>query len=205
MAAFHEVRLPDDIERGAIGGPEFNTGVIINKGGFEQRSILWTEQLSSWDIGYGISGIDDLHTIRDFWYVRRGRANGFRFKDWLDFEILTVQTIAIADGIKTQFQAIKTYSSGSFTYDRPLYKLVAGKTVVYLDAVIQVSGFTINDNTGVITFTSAPGNTVLVRITTEFDVPVRFSDDKFNAVIETFQAGAIPQIPITEIKQVSTL
>lgn len=211
--AFHDVRLPDDIERGAIGGPMFKTRVLKLESGFEQRNIDWVNTRGEWDISYGMMNMDAavlqtaVHDVRDFFYARKGRAHGFRFKDWTDFQIGDVanpttdnQSIGLGDTIQTLFQVFKRYSSGGFDYDRTIKKLVSGQVVVLLDNVVQVSGFTIQLNAGTITFTSAPGAGVNVQVALEFDTPVRFDDDHFKITIETFQAGQIPPIPIIELR-----
>ena len=84
---FDEVRLPTNIEIGAQGGPQFNTTIIALSSGFEKRNINWADSKGTWDIGYSIRYKEDLDIVIQFFYARRGRANGFRFKDWSDFEL----------------------------------------------------------------------------------------------------------------------
>lgn len=207
--AFHEVRLPEDVERGAVGGPRFKTTVVALSSGFERRNKDWENTRGKWDIGYGISTKSDLDGVIDFFYVRNGMAHGFRFKDWSDFQVglltddTTRQTIGTGDTVETVFQFFKRYSSGAFNHDRTLTKLVSGKVKVFLDAVEQVSGFTLDLNLGTVTFDVAPGGGVLVGIITEFDVSVRFDTDDLNINAEVFSdelKGAIPQIDVIEIR-----
>ena len=211
---FHDVRLPQDIERGATGGPQFSTTVLQLRSGFEQRNINWTQVRGQWDIAYGILQMAEevgaetaVHTVRDFFYARQGRAVGFRFKDWSDFEIgdrnnptADNQSIGLGDGATTVFQVFKRYTSGGFTYDRTIKKLVTGTPVVLLDGIVQVSGFTVDVNAGTVTFNSAPANNVNVQVATEFDVPVRFDSDQLQIRVEVFQAGEIVSTPIVELR-----
>lgn len=199
--AFHDVRLPEDVERGAVGGPEFNTTIVQTVGGHEQRIINWSEQRGSWMIGYGIEYKTDLQDMINFFYARRGRAHGFRFKDWSDFEIGSAkQAIGIGDNVETVFPIYKTYSSGGQDYFRPITKPVSGTVTVWKDAVIQTVGFTIDYATGEITFSAPVAAGVVVYVTCEFDVPVRFDTDKLDISMATFEAGEIPQIPIVELR-----
>lgn len=212
--AFHEVRLPDDIERGAVGGPTFKTRILQLESGFEQRNIDWAQTRGEWDISYGLMKMEDdgleaaVHQIRDFFYARQGRAHGFRFKDWSDFEIgkvatptLNNQSIGLGDASTTVFQVFKRYTSGGINYDRTIKKLVTGQVIVMLDSIVQGSGFTINHDTGQITFSpTPPGVGVSIDVALEFDVPVRFDDDALKINVQTFIAGQIPPIPLIELR-----
>lgn len=204
--AFHDVRLLEDIERGAQGGPRFKTGILILSSGFEQRNIEFEETRGFWDIGYGIQTKADFTGVIDFFYTRQGRANSFRFKDFSDFEIGnnatdTPQTIGIGDTANKIFQISRLYSSGGFDFNRIVNKIVATPTPrVFLDAAEQGSGFTIDLLTGIVTFSVAPSAGVLVRIICEFDVAVRFDTDALNINLLHFDAGSIPKIPVIEVR-----
>jgi len=204
--AFHDVRLLEDIERGAQGGPRFKTGILILSSGFEKRNIEFEETRGFWDVGYGIQTKTDFTGVIEFFYARQGRANSFRFKDFSDFEIgnnttSTPQTIGIGNASATTFQISRLYSSGGFDFNRTINKIVATPTPrIFLDAVEQGSGFTINLLTGIVTFSVAPGAGVLVRIICEFDTAVRFDTDALDINLLHFDAGSIPKIPVIEVR-----
>lgn len=208
--AFHDVRLPIDVERGAQGGPRFKTTVLVLGGGLEKRNIDWEDVRGEWDIGYGIDDKDTFTAIIDFFYVRQGRAHSFRFKDWTDFEI-TAQTMFTTDGSTATFQMFKRYTSGALTFDREFSKPLAsgwvvtvnaiGQTVVY-DTAPGAAEVSINTLTGIVTLGSTHAATSAedVVLTGEFDVPIRFAADSLDINLTHFDAGAIPQIPVIEVK-----
>ena len=219
--AFHDVRLPIDVERGAVGGPRFKTRVLQLESGFEQRNIDWENTRGEWDISYGLMNMEDeiletnVHAVRDFFYVREGRAHGFRFKDWSDFEIGDAanpttdnQVLGLGDDSTVAFNVIKTYSSGGIDYSRAIKKLVSGTVTVLLDNVVQGSGFTVDVNAATVTFDvapastggSGPGGEEVIGIVTEFDVPVRFDDDQLNINVTLFNVGSLPSIPLKELR-----
>lgn len=200
--AFHDIRLPEEVERGALGGPKFKTTVLQLSSGHEKRNIDWEDSRGEWDIGYGIQTKANFSTVLSFFYARRGRAHSFRFKDWSDFEIATEQSIGTGDNLETDFQVFKHYTSGSESFDRNILKPVSGTVRAFLNSVEQTISvdFTVNLLTGIVSFTVAPGAGVDVGIICEFDVPVRFDIDHLGINVETFDAGAIPQIPIVEVK-----
>jgi uncharacterized protein (TIGR02217 family) len=214
--AFHDVRLPDDIEKGASGGPGFKTTVTPLTSGHEQRNIDWDKARGRWDIGYGLMKQDDVtlqatvDIILAFFYTREGKAHGFRFKDWSDFRIGTFstpttdnQSIGTGDDSQTTFQVFKRYSSGGIDYDRDVTHIVAATFAVLFDNVVQATPavYTIDLLTGIITFVSPPGGGVDVQVALEFDVPVRFDTDLMDLNVQIFESGAWPNIPILELRQ----
>ena len=61
--AFHEVRFPDDISRGARGGPERRTQVVELASGDEERNASWADSRRRYDAAYGIRRADDLAAV----------------------------------------------------------------------------------------------------------------------------------------------
>lgn len=202
-SGFHDVRLPDRIESGAQGGPMFSTTVIEFTSGQEQRNVEWSLAKLEWDISYGIQDAADYSEVLNFFYARFGRAYGFRFKDWTDYRV-TGQELGTGDGANTFFQLIKTYSDAASTYTRTITRPISATVLVYKDTgggpVLQVSGYSLNDATGLITFSPAPAMGAVISSSFEFDVPVRFDLDKMVVTIDWVDAGIIPTIPIKEIR-----
>ncbi|HSF93781.1 MAG TPA: DUF2460 domain-containing protein [Thermohalobaculum sp.] len=107
--AFHERRLPDKYSRGAVGGMGFSTQVVETAGGHEQRNIDFAQDRAVYDISHLIKTPADLAVLKAFHAARRGRAHGFRHKDWNDFQA-TRTFIGLGDGAATSFQLVKTYA-----------------------------------------------------------------------------------------------
>jgi len=202
--AFHDVRLPDNVERGALGGPRFRTSIQVQTSGVEQRNSTWEDTRGEWDIGYGLNDRTELDTLIAFFYARQGSTHSFPFKDWSDFLLGddasdTPQTIATGDGIQTAFQIIRRYVSGLITFPRDITKPVNGTVRVFLDSVEEFSGFTINHLTGEIVF-DLPPSIEDVGAICEYNVPVRFMEDKLDISLDRFDLGDIPSIPVIEVK-----
>lgn len=197
--SFHEVRFPDDIAYGATGGPEFATSVVVTASGFEQRNINWSAARGRWDVASGLKNQSQLDTLIAFFRARKGRAYGFRFKDWTDYKA-TGQAIGTGDGANKTFQLVRTYSSGSGDDTRTVTKPVSGTVKVYLGGVQQMSGWSVNTTTGIVTFTTAPAIGVAVAADYEFDVPVRFDTDRMAVTIEHINLHQWSGIPIVELR-----
>lgn len=208
VSGFHEIRFPEAVSFGSTGGPAFLTTVVETASGFEQRNIEWSQARASYEIGTGIRSEADLAAVVAFFRARAGRAYGFRFKDWTDYksvapgESITAsdQLIGAGDGSETQFQLVKTYASGAGAHVRTIAKPVAGTVAVALNGVAQPTGWTVDLTTGILTFTTAPAAGVDVRAGFEFDVPVRFQNDRISVSLEYFRAGEAPSIGLIEIR-----
>ncbi|HSC17810.1 MAG TPA: DUF2460 domain-containing protein, partial [Rhizomicrobium sp.] len=110
------------------------------------------------------------------------------------------QNIGTGDGTTTQFQLIKTYTSGPSSWMRTIGKPVAGTARVAVAGVEQTSGIAIDHTTGLITFDSAPATGAAITAGFEFDTPARFDTDSLSINLSNFTAGEIPSIPLVEIR-----
>jgi uncharacterized protein (TIGR02217 family) len=77
---------------------------------------------------------------------------------------------------------------------------VAGTVRIYLDGVEQLSGWSVDVTTGIVTFSTAPVAGVDVTADFEFDAPVRFDTDHMAVTIENFRLHRWQQIPIVELR-----
>ncbi|MAM40278.1 MAG: glycoside hydrolase family 24 [Erythrobacter sp.] len=207
--AFHEIRFPDNISRGARGGPERRTQIVELASGDEERNASWANSRRRYDVSYGIRRADDLDAVVQFFEARNGRLHGFRFKDWADYKSCPPsgvpapadQVIGTGDGTGTAFQLVKRYTSGSQTWVRTIIKPVTGTVRLALGGVDQLSGWTVDTATGVVSFANPPGDGVAVRAGFEFDVPVRFDSDTLDVTLDIERLGSITSIPLVEIRR----
>jgi uncharacterized protein (TIGR02217 family) len=206
--AFHEVRFPDNISRGARGGPERRTQIVELASGAEERNASWANSRRRYDVAYGIRRADDLAAVVAFFEARNGRLHGFRFKDWADFKSClpsqtpgaTNQPIGTGNGLATLFQLTKRYTSGAQSWTRAITKPVAGMVTIALNGTPLASGWSVSTTTGLITFTMAPAAGVAITAGFEFDVPVRFDTDVLDVTLDLERLGSITSIPLVEIR-----
>jgi len=195
IANFHNVRFPEDISYGSSGGPGFNTSIIDLASGHEQRNINWSLARAKYDAQYGVKEREQMEEVLDFFYARRGKAYGFRFKDWMDFT-LTRQSIGVATTTSTQ--VYKRYEPlTSYFYDRPILKIVPGTVSWWANGVAK-SAALVNTETGLINTTGLIGQTIEVQC--EFAVPVRFDTDEIAIAHDDWELMSWPSIPLIELK-----
>lgn len=207
--SFHEVRFPVALSFGSSGGPERRTEVVTLASGAEHRSTAWAHGRRRYDAGLGLRSLDDIHETLAFFEARRGRLHGFRWRDWADHKSCRPSEdpapgdckLGEGDGSSRSFPLAKTYFSGAECYRRPIAKPVGGSVRVAIGGVeLAAESFTVDATTGLVTLGAvpAPGETVSAGFV--FDVPVRFDTDRIEVNLAAFEAGAIPSIPIVEIR-----
>jgi len=207
--SFHEIQFPTSIALNSEGGPIRKTDIVALVSGHEERNSPWAGSRRSFNAGYGVKSIADIEDVIAFFEARHGRLYGFRFRDPFDFKSCRIgeaigaadQLIGTGDDSETDFQLIKRYSSGAASYARPIKKPVAGPVRVAVDGVEQTQGpdFTVDDTSGVVSFTAAPGAGLDVTAGFQFDTPVRFDADELRINLAAFEAGEIPSIPLIEV------
>lgn len=199
-AGFHEVVFPTDISWGATGGPGYSTTVVMSDSGFEQRNINWVEARMQWNVTHGIKTDEQLQELITFFRARKGKAYGFLFKDWADFQVES-QTTPKISGQTNKYQLRKEYVDTARTEVRNITKPIAA-TLVVLDGVtplVQGVDYTVDTTTGIITTTDDPGPTNLT-CTFEFYVPVRFDTDIMKMSLDFYNASNWDDIAVVELR-----
>lgn len=197
MTDFHEVQFPTDISYGSSGGPEYSTDIVITHSGYEQRNINWMAARAVYNVAHGVKTQSQLDSLIAFFRARKGRAYGFRFKDWSDYAAVA-QQIGIGDGSTVSFQLVKNYSSCTVTETRNITK--PASVTIYIDDVEQESGVSFSSVTGMVTFDSAPAVDEVITADFEFDVPVRFDTDRLSASLDDYAISSWRDIPLVEVR-----
>ena len=197
------VRLPVDVERGALGGPRFNTTVLELDSGFEKRNQNWQDTRGEWDVGYGLlqkfqddpaSTKLDVDDLIHFFYTVRGKAFSWRFKDWSDYEVgrengsdISAQFLLFGDDSTTVIPLFKRYNFASSTnpHDRLLTKITDLTYEFFLEGVPIPEGggageFALDIDTGLLTLGTAPASTGGSGPSSEETVTGRFDFDSHN-------------------------
>ena len=191
--SFVEVQFPSDISYGATGGPMFLTDVVATVSGHEQRNSKWSQARARYNVASGVKTETQWQALIAFFRARRGKAVGFRFKDWGDFKAINQPLLSLGG---TQYQLVKQYVSGAVVSERIITKPVAGTVKLYRNSLLQASGWSINTTNGIIT-TSLTGT---LTVDFDFDVPVRFDTDELALSLDSFNAGSWNNIPLIEVR-----
>ena len=228
---FVEDRFPLDIAWGAVGGPEWFTVIASTASGFEQRNINWENARGRWAVAHELKTHEQLDALIAFFRAVRGKALGFRFRDWSDYSTDMPNTVgstaqlADPDGLPpdgsmthawigasssflTDYQLTKPYElavSGEL-YQRPITKPVEGSVRIYIDDVLQTEGpgddYTIDYTTGIVTFIVGLVGAEDLSWDGLFDVPCRFDSDHMPVSMSFFEASDWQGIEILELRLV---
>lgn len=182
-----DIVFPDQISRNSTGGPSFSTIVTRARSGVEQRVQTRSMPLFRYSVNVFQWAQERRDEMIGFFMAAAGQANTFLFKDWADHFVGMSESggalvhdaahnFATGDGATTAFQLHKKYSYSGEEY---LRKITRPKSAVkvYLGGVEQGSGWSADYDTGIITFSSAPGNGVDIGWSGEFYVPARLDVD----------------------------
>lgn len=197
--SFHEIRFPVSISFGAHGGPERRTDIVmLALSGFEQRNARWSASRRTYNAGYGVKSLDDLHSSSPS-SRNAAAADGFRFKDPTDWRSSAPERTPTAldqsirhsgTGSLATFQLKKRYGSLHAPYDRDIKKPVTGTVLIAVADVTKTAGthFDIDTTTGLVTFRTGniPATGTAITAGFDFDVPVRFDTDKLEINVQGF-------------------
>ena len=158
----------------------------------------------------GMAFASEAKALKAFALGRRGALHSFRIKDWSDYTTnadgetsptMLDQLIGTGTGSLSNFQLVKRYEiTGPNEYVRTITLPRTGTVVVALDGILTTA-YTVS-STGVIQFTSAPANGVVVTAGCEFDVPVRFTSDVdtwTRLQADAFNVWSLPSLDVQEV------
>lgn len=160
----------------SIANVRFNTTIAVNGIGVEQRNQNWVYPMLEFTLGGLALDRAQLQYVNSFFQKHRGRSRPFLWKNWQDWKAVN-QAIGVGDGVKTVFQLAKTYG-GSNPLIVPITRPKASTLTLTVGGVAS-SAWTLNLNTGKITFASAPTGAIVATYF-EFYYPVRSNVDNIN-------------------------
>jgi uncharacterized protein (TIGR02217 family) len=169
------------------------TDVVSTLSGHEQRNSRWSQARARYNVASGIKTEAQWQVLIAFFRARRGKAVGFRFKDWSDYKGANQPLKSLSS---TTYQMVKQYVSAAVVAERVITKPVPGTVKLYKNSILQATGWSVDTATGIIT-TSLTGT---LTVDYEFDVPVRFDTDEMAVSMDSFNAGSWNSIPLIEVR-----
>ncbi len=190
------------INYGTLTTINFQTTINKTGNGFEQRLPNWDEPLLSFQIGNRNLDNEEIFYLQNFFDSRKGSYETFLIKDWSDYFVVN-QQLNIVNGLN--YQLYKSYAVNSDVVNRIITKPKIDTIEIFIDEVQQLSGWSLNFLTGIITFDVAPMGTVTANF--EFYVPVRFVEDKIDYRFKGYEKNtknkiyALEQLSLLEVRE----
>ncbi len=212
MAFLESPRFPDNIAFGAVGGAGFNTDVVVLGSGFEQRNINWDVARARWDVSHGVKRKAEMSTVIAFHRAMKGRAHGFRFKDWSDYQVTIANgTLEPIEGAVGTYQITKHYVAGILEDVREITKPLTGTFVAYrngvaIDAGAGAGQYSVDTTNGIVTIIADSTKTINVNITKAITAISQANPGQVTAVGHGFVDGdKIKIISVLGMTQVNNL
>ncbi len=196
--------FPLDIAEGGSVTIGYATSVVVMQTGAEQRNVNWHDPRLSWSIGMGAMTKADLTRITTFFRRRGGALDTFLFYDWSD-HTGTMEYLGVGDGVRTQFQLAKHYITDRVA-TRPIFRPVDGTVTITNGTTPYVEGtdYTLDYETGIVTFATAPPAMTEIYASFEFYVLARFAMDGMAASLDGIVADWT-SIQIVEVREQTAL
>lgn len=208
--SFLNKRLPEEIQYGSVFGFGMPAVIQPTASGHEFRVGRASQARHILRLVKELQTTEQAMELKEFALSTRAALHSFRVKDWSDYTTnangTTAPTggdtvIGTGDGVETRFQLSKVYDQGSPTeYSRTITLPVDGTVIVWEDGIPTVA-FTVNTE-GVITFSVAPGNGVIVSAGCEFDVQCRFGgalEEYVSLRANAYEAWTLDQLELIEV------
>lgn len=215
---FRAIEFPTDLAYGLTKRSRSRVIITGTVSGFERRNSLWSQPLRAWDGSTGISRIkklrgeaaarDALADLKAFHYVMDGPTTAFLMMDPDDYTsapdglsepLPDDALLGIGDGTTTTFQLRRPTTYEGNTRLRPIRFPRVGSVRVMVGGVERTSGFTVNAETGALTFASAPASGAEVRAGFEFLVPARFREEHLSSELTDYLQGQA-EVTLDEVR-----
>lgn len=179
MKHYHDIKLPNFISIYAKGGPRFSTICSTSSSGRELRISERNKSINYYDISNCFLSAQQFSELNAFFRARQGRQFAFRMKDHADYDVRN-QLLAISDGSNINLPIYKLYQDQYNSYQRRINKPILSSTSIQINGCAVSNDQYLIDENGVVNFVTALPIGDEVRITTEYDVLVRFDSDNFD-------------------------
>jgi uncharacterized protein (TIGR02217 family) len=166
--------------------PTFQTRIQRAASGRELRALDYPFPLWQFTLVFDLlrdkpaEGYDELRTLMGFYMLCQGAFGTFLFQDPSDDRV-SGQYIGTGDATTSVFQLQRTMGAALTGGGFP-EPVVAPNVVerVYLDGIVQdPAGYSVDPNTGLMTFSTAPRSGLIITIDYSYYFRCRFSDDSY--------------------------
>lgn len=212
MAHRNDVILSNRVRVGSSSTPRFSTQQVFTASGYRKANQLWQEPLRRLALQFR-RPIVDAAEIRKVWMALAGPFDTFLARDWADWNTgddMRVKGLSaismtdaplfnpnispednLGDGSTTVFHTYKGYTAGTTTREFRIRHPESDGFLVAINGV-DASGTlsSVNEATGEVTFSAAPGNGLPVTWGGAFYRAVHFVSDDFEELMRNLKVNA---------------
>ena len=146
--------------------PRYRVARVETASGDVTKNAVWAYPLHRYSVTIDSDMESNVPELLDFYHAHGGEESFFLFKDWADYKSVRVDdTPAHTDQVAvsltaTTFQLVKDYTYGAKVRRRLITKPKNGSVLIGVGGTLTGSGWTLDPDTGIVTFASAPGAAV---------------------------------------------
>lgn len=195
--SFVNVRFPVGVAYGGSGGPRVQMDTMETDSGTPLQAASCTGIPNVYTVSLDLTKSVQVDEIMALFRIV-GVGNSLRFKDWMDFKA-TLSRIGTGDGNTRAFQLKKVYTYGGISISRNISKPVQGTVRIFVSGEEATAGFSIDHDTGYVTFAVAPAAGAAITATFEFDVEVMFQIDSLPVTLVQYNQYTFNSINLVEV------
>lgn len=204
MAGYHDIVMPDIFSQGSAMEVSYDTRITTLENGIETRMSKYRpEGRRKYSVLKGIARGEEVSALRNFFMLRQGALNSFKFRDWMDYATTVTGTVFGDGSVQVSafdsslpqlfgrtFQMVKVYQDSARIMTRLITKVRPNTEEIAVNGNILVgSEYTINTETGEVTIVTTEFDPIAsVTAGCQFYVPVRFSESTDQAFSIAMQA-----------------
>lgn len=182
--------------------------VVETRSGTEEINGLWSHSRREYEIVLGTNEMNLRDALEVFWEGRRGSLYGFLLEDPVDFSTAAYgssvadddQPLGTGDGTETQFQMVKVFDDILRPYTWNIRRPKMDTVLIAIDEnPVAEADYTVDDETGIVTFDTAPADGAVITFGCEYYIPVRF-EGPLEDVIITGDVVEATKVMLVEIK-----
>ena len=178
--------------------PRFATRIQRAVSGRELRALDQPNPIWTWTLSYSLlragGGYDELRTLMGFFLDQQGAFESFLYADPSD-DSVTGQALGTGDGSRTAFQLVRTMGGFAEPVTAP-----NAVTDVYVNGVVQsVGSYSVDADTGLVTFETPPPAGEAVSADFTYYFRVRFVDDTAEFENFMFQLWSLRQVKLQSV------
>ena len=184
---------------------EWATDLITFDTGKEQRNQIWERPKRHWVLPYNVLQSYHRDKLKELCSRAKGIYNVFLFEDPYDYQCTLAECSITAIAAQVLFPLIKTYyGDKSETWSETKTRIQPATIyppIVQVDNVTKLrdTDYTLDDDTGVVTFGAAPGVDKVITAAYRFYCPVRKEDDNYSETTIYKGVWNMGDIPIVEV------
>lgn len=229
MAHRNDVILPVKVRFGSTSGARFGVQQLFTASGYRHANQVWASPLRHLALTYKMS-VRDIYDILETFNALGGPFDTFLARDWSDWHTAADNDMRLAgvsgttaldaplmnpntdpitnqgDGSTKVFHTYKNYAKGAGASldERIRHPVDDANFKVGVGGVAQGGGFTLTENGGIVTFSTAPSGSPDETLTWggQFYRAVHFANDDIEQILNNLEVSSYNAVQLQEARGV---